>query len=269
VKVYSSIRIKPRISSSSASKMVVAMAMYGNHNKDIPRKITTVANVSDHFSQNGMDFKKEVSKCRNFLYHVPMYENLLAAQWTTQGVTVTKPDHITGEFKEIVSGEGTYNETDYWALFDLAREDFDHALVTGNYQRFLSSVNSGLASIENFLNHQYLIRTRSQLNDEALKKDIEAKFDEWILLFTSKRYDKSGRDWAAFKKLKNLRNEDFQHQKSIASGISFRDLVVLLNDFKYGICQVLMQLHILVGERCPTSIIRYSYYPEIEYVKNG
>ena len=265
----SSIRIKPRISNSSASKMVVAMAMHGNHNKDIYRKIKTVADVSDHFSQNGMDFKKEVSKCRNFRYHVPMYENLLGALWITQGVTVSKPDHVTGEFKEIVSGEGTYNETDYCALFDLAREDYDKAIETSNYIRFLSAVNSGLASIENFLNHQYLIRTRTQLNDEALKKDIEAKFDEWILLFTSKRYDKGGRDWAAFKKLKNLRNEDFQHQKSVASGINFRDLVDHLNDFKYGICQVLLQLHILVGERCPTSVIRYSYYPEIEFVRNG
>ena len=249
--------------------MVLAMAMHGNHNKDIHRNIRTVANVRDHFAQNGMDFKAEVAKCRDFRHHVPMYENLMGAQWTTQGVTVSKPDHVTGEFKEIVSGDGTYNEADYWALFDLAREDFDQALETGKYERFLSAVNSGLASIETFMNHQYLVRTGSRQDDEALKRDIEAKIDDWMPLFTGKRFDKGQREWAAFKELKNLRNEDFQHRKSIASGITFRQLVELLNDFRYGICRVLMEFHVLFGHRCPTAIIRYSHYPEIEYVKNG
>jgi len=248
--------------------MVVAMAMHGNHNKDIHRNIQTVANVRDHFAQNGMDFKAEVGKCRDFRHHVPMYENLLGAQWTTQGATVSKVDHITGEYKEVVSGDGTYNEADYWALFDLAREDFEQALETGKYERFLSAVNSGLASIETFLNHQYLVRMRSQSDDEALKKETEAKVDEWIPLFTGERYDKGARDWAAFKKLRTLRNEHFQHRKSVASGITFRQLIDLLNDFKYGVCRVLMEFHVLFGQQCPTAIIRYSHYPEIEYVKS-
>lgn len=266
--LHPSIRVKPRISERAACNMIVQMAMYGNHYNDIYHNIKTVTDVREHYRKNGMDFNVVVNKCRDFRYHVPIYENLLGAQRTIQGCALSKVDHITGDYKEIVSGDGTYNEADYWALFDLSYEDFEHALEAAKYERFLSAVNSGMASIETFLNHQYFVRMHTKSDSEVLKKDIETKVDEWIPLLTGKRYDKGGRDWAAFKKLKSLRNEHFQHRKSVASGITFLQLVDLLNEFKYGICRILMEFHKIFAYRCPTIIIRCSYYPEIIYVKN-
>ena len=261
------IKAKFRISERSSYNMIIAMAMHGNHNKDIYRNIKTVANVEDHLSQNGMTLKAEINKCRDFKQHVPLYENLLGAQWTTNEASVSKVNHSTRKYQEIISGDGTFNEADYWVLFELAREDFETSIKTGRYERFLSAVNSGLAAIETFMNHQYLIRTGCDADDAELKNDIEKKVSEWVPMFSGKTYDKSKHEWAAFKKLKALRNEDFQHRKSVTSGITFRALVDLLNEFRYGICKVLMELHILFEHRCPTIIIRYAHYPEIELIK--
>ncbi len=73
-----------------------------------------------------------------------------------------------------------------------------------------------------------------------------------------------GHPWAAFRKLKSLRDEHFQHRKSTSSGIGRNEHLALLNEFKHAIPRLLLQLHIHFGVRCPAAIIRFAYFPEIE-----
>jgi len=259
---------RKRISERASHNMIVAMAKHGNHNKDLHDHLKSVKNIKDHFKQNDMNFSHEVSRCREFSKSVPMYENLIGAQWTAQGVTVSKPDHITGEYKPVVSGDGVYNENDYWANFDIAREDFEAAISTGRYERFLSAINAGLASIEGFLNHEYMRRKRVSADDPELKKDLEWKVSQWVSQFTGHKFDKSGKNWADFKYLKELRNEGFQHRKSTSSGVTFAQFAKELNMFKNGICHILLDLHVLFSVRCTTWIIRYAYFPEIIYQRD-
>jgi hypothetical protein len=40
-----------------------------------------------------------------------MYENLIGPKWTTKGVSVSRPSHITGEYKELISGDGGLQDT--------------------------------------------------------------------------------------------------------------------------------------------------------------
>jgi hypothetical protein len=241
------------------------MAKHGNHYNDLGNQLKSTTNIKEHFAQNSLDFHRCVQQCRDFFgKSVPMYENLIGPQWTTKGVTVSRPSHITGEYEELVSGDGTYNESDYWATFEIAREDFEQALTTGRYERFLAAVNAGLAAIEAFLNHQYMAKTKNDEKDPELRKDLEWKMDNWPELFTGRRFDKSTAIWNHFLELKALRDEHFQHRKSLATGITRKDLVKLLNKFKHGIGGLLYELHVHFGVRCPAKIIRHAHYPEIE-----
>ena len=144
---------KKRISERNAYNMVLAMALHGNHYNDIHSNIRAVSDVKAHYAQNSLDIKRVVADCRDFSQSVPLYENLIGAQWTAEGVTVSRPSHVTGEHETVVSGDGVYNESDYWASFEISKEDFDSAITTGRWERFLAAVNAGIAAVEAFLNH--------------------------------------------------------------------------------------------------------------------
>lgn len=261
-------KAKTRISERSSYNLIVAMAKHGNHYKDLNNQIKAMADIKAHFQQNGLDFHKCVAGCRDFSKSVPMYENLLGAQWTTKGVTVSRPSHITGQYEPLVSGDGTYNESDYWANFEIAKEDFEHSLTSGRYERFLAAVNAGLAAIEAFLNKQYMVRAKVDSRDPELRKDLDWKVDEWPVRFTGTPFDKSTSSWNSFVELKKLRDEHFQHRKSVATGMTRNEMLRLLNMFRKGIAGLLYELHVHFEERCPTWIIRYAHYPEIELARD-
>lgn len=257
-------RTKKRISERNAYKMILAMAFHGNHYNDIHGHIRAVSDVKAHYAQNGRDFSRVVAHCRDFSQSVPIYENLFGAQWTAEGVTVARPNHITGEYEPVVSGDGVYNESDYWATFEISKEDFDRAIQSGRWERFLAAVNAGIAAVEAFLNHQYMTRFRVPGDDAALRENLETKMKTWPAEMTGDAFDLSGRSWASFSKLKKLRDHGFQHRKAITTGISRKEHLALLNEYKQAVPLLLLDLHVHFGVRCPSAIIRYAFYPEIE-----
>ena len=87
---------------------------------------------------------------------------------------VSKKDHISGQDKVIIHGDGTYNESDYWANFDEGCNDFELAIERGSYERYLSAIGLGVSAIEAFLNHQYMLRRRVNHTDQNLKIDLES-----------------------------------------------------------------------------------------------
>jgi hypothetical protein len=257
-------RAKKRISERNAYNMVLAMALHGNHYNDIHGNIRAVSDVKAHYAQNDRDFKHVVATCRDFSQSVPFYENLIGAQWTAKGVTVSRPSHITGEYEPVVSGDGVYNESDYWANFEISKEDFDSAITSGRWERFLAAVNAGIAAVEAFLNHQYMVRLRVAGDDPALRENLETKMKTWPVKLSGRAFDLSSRSWSAFSKLKKLRDDGFQHRKSTSTGITHQEHLALLNEYKHAVPRLLLDLHIHFGERCPSAIIRYAYHPEIE-----
>jgi len=258
-------KAKKRISERNAYNMVLAMALYGNHYNDIHGNIRGVANVKDHYAQNGHDFKRIVSACRDFFTQkVPIYENLIGAQWTAEGVTVSRPSHITGEYEPVISGAGVYNESDYWANFEISKEDFDSAITSGRWERFLAAVNAGIAAVEAFLNHQYMVRFRVADDDPILRENLDTKMKTWPTKLTGRAFDLSGRPWLSFSKLKKLRDDGFQHRKSTSTGVPRKEHLLLLNEYKHAVPKLLFDLHVHFGVRCPSAIIRYAFFPEIE-----
>lgn len=257
-------RAKKRISERNAYNMILAMAFYGNHYNDIHGHIRTVSDVKAYYSQNGREFSRVVTLCSDFSQSVPIYENLLGAQWTTEGVTVSRPNHMTGELELIVSGDGVYNESDYWATFEVSMEDFVSAIDSGRWERFLSAVNAGIAAVEAFLNHQYLTRLHVAGGDANLKDNLESKIKTWPKKLTGREFDLSGRSWAEFLKLKKLRDDGFQHRKAISTGVSRKEHLAFLNKYKQAVPKLLLDLHLHFGVRCPSAIVRCAYFPEIE-----
>lgn len=258
-------RLKKRISEQNARKMILAMAFHGNHYNDTHGHLRTVSDIKAHYAQNGYDFPRVISQCRNFSQRVPVYENLIGAQWTVEGEgAVSRLNHITGEHDLVFSGDGSYSESNYWASFEISREDFDSAIKSGRWERFLTAVNAGIAAIEAFMNQEYMIRLRVPKEDADLRKDLETKMKTWPARLTGNAFDLSGRSWASFSKLKNLRDNDFQHSKAVTTGMSRKEHVGLLNEYKQAVPRLLFDLHVHFGVRCPSEIIRYAYYPEIE-----
>lgn len=257
-------RPKKRISERNAYNMIMAMAFHGNHYNDIHGNIRAASDVKAHYAQNGREFSRVVAHCRDFTQSVPIYENLIGAQWAAEGVTISRPNHITGEYQDIVSGDGVYNESDYWATFEISKEDFDNAIESGRWERFLSAVNAGIAAVEAFLNHEYMTRLRISGEHPALRENLEVKIKTWPAKLTGSAFDISGRSWASFSKLKKLRDDGFQHRKARSTGMSRKEYVGMLNEYKLAVPRLLFDLHVHFKVRCPSAIIRYAYYPEIE-----
>lgn len=262
-------RQSKKISERNAYNMVVLMAMHGNHFNDIYGNIKTVNDIKEHYLQNGYEFKKVVSDIRDFSKRIPVYENLIGSQTFIQGVTVSKQSHITGEFEQVISGDGTYNDKDYWANFDISHEDFELAITSGKLERLLSAVNAGIASIEAYLNLKYMQFYRVSSDAPSLRDPLEEKIKNWPKIFTGASIDLSTRSWASFVAMKKLRDESFQHRKTVSSGILAIKHLKLLNMYKLAIPKFLLELHIHFSEKCPSSIIRYVFYPEINIVKEN
>ena len=161
---------RKRISERESRNLIVAMAIHGNHFNDPMRALKTTASIKEHLSQAGLSFKSCIRQCRDFSRSVPVYENLVGPTWTTTGVTVSRTNHISGEYEPLISGDGTYNESDYWAAFEIAIEDFEQSLRTGKHERFLAAVNAGIAAIETYLNRQYMIRLKRDKSDTNLRE---------------------------------------------------------------------------------------------------
>lgn len=257
-------RAKKRISDRESHKLVLAMALHGNHLGSLDGNFRNVADVKAHCAQNGIDFAQLTRGARDFSKHIPLYENLIGAQWVAEGVIASKANHITGDQEVVVNGEGIYNESNYWANFEISREDFDSAIESGRWERLLSAVNAGIASVEAFLNHQYMIRFRVAGDCPDLRDSLEKKIKEWPEMLSGRPFDLSGRPWALFCKLKKLRDDDFQHRKSVSTGVDRKQHILCLNDYRRAIPRLLLDLHVHFNVRCPSSIIRYAHYPEIE-----
>ena len=239
-----------RISAKEAEKMIIDMGCYGRHYNDIYGLLNSKMAVVNHYQQYDLRFKDEVQRCRDFFNQkVFSYENLLGPTCYVSGASVSTPDHITGEFKEVVSGDGFYNEDDYWANIALSIEDLETAISKANRERFLSGVNAGIASIEAFLNQQYLHKKSAVIDVKDLT--LSEKIKKWPDLLMGEKFDCSGKSYQSFFLPLSLRNENFQHRKSIKTGVSVKVFEKELNYFKLGICTLLFDLH--------------KHYPEIKY----
>jgi len=257
--------------------MIMNMAKYGNHNYHFERPFNTDEDVEAFFHEHGFDLKQLVEICRQKDKSVPRVENLITSGWTgiaPPGGYVVVEDSLGEELAGFRNGEsGRMTTSTYWSRFERAVTSFDSCLATTSYEDLLSSLSSGISSIEAYIGHRVDMHNRLHSEEKLVdsrqnKVSFDDKVKEWIPIMSGRKFDKGkNRNWADFKVLRAVRDQQDAHPKTSAYAHSFKDMCHLLNRFRGGIAGLLLDLCIHFGEKqVPTIIIRHAYLPKVRYV---
>lgn len=258
-------------------EMILAMGKYGNHNKHFERPFDTDDDVINYFREQGFDFDRVVEGCRKKDESVPLVENLITSEWTggapPGGYLVVKDERgdVLSGFTDGDLGKMTMST--YWSRFERAVAAFDRCLETTSYEDLLSSLSSGVSSIEAYIGSRVETHNRhhpeSKLVDSKQNKvSFDDKIKEWIPRISGEKFEKGkNRNWSDFKVLRRVRDQEDAHPKTSAYAHSFKDMGDLLNRFRGGIAGLLLDLCVHFGEKqVPTVIIRRAYLPKVRYV---
>jgi hypothetical protein len=259
-----------------AKDLILAMARHGNHYWESEwGDLRTKQQVEAFFAAQGYNLADVIEECRDKETNVLLLENLIPSSgWGVTGgpgVTVSYTDSEGNEVVKFDGESGTFVEATDAALFDKAADDFERSIAKMSYVEFLSAIANGTASIEAYIfqkTYQYNIRNPSKelVDNKDNKVPFEDKIKKWVPTMAAKKLDLGGKNWPHFKQLKQVRDTEHTHTKSPALQISYRDLCKLLNLFRSGIAGLLLDLHVLFGDKTPAKVIKYAYHPDIKLV---
>lgn len=260
----------PRRSAKQARNLILDLARYGNHSHNIP-VAATEESLAQWFTDNGHPFPDLIEQLRDPIRPVPFVENLIGSDWVTFGVgsgTWDVIDSDTGEVLSSLSAPGVQSLLSYHSQFDQAIRTLEDAITKDSYQELLQAVATGIACLETFVSDQVRKWNAQNPSSKILDAPPFASFDvkvgDWFpIMLHGKRYNKSGKDWDALQRLRDLRNNQAIHPKSFAQGTTFVDLADWCNVFTLGIPETLFQMHVIFSMRVPTSIIRARYATKV------
>lgn len=263
---------KEKISRRASHEMILLFARHGNHyHRD---RFETDADVKRAFEQNGINYDDHVQKCRNPNSNVNFFENLAGSTFTvSEGAKMAKVDLQDGDEQFGVEGPGMYTESTYWALAEECAAQRDRAIQDCSYSALQSALVNGVASIEAYVRYRAEGWNRDNpgnpLEDSAQNKvSFQDKVELWIpIMLDSKRLDRSGRNWAEFRRLQNIRDDVTIHPKALGYGVSLEQMASDVNSLRTGIGGLLIDLHMLFFERIPRVIIRMKYHPDVEVIE--
>ncbi len=260
---------------STTHHMILMMAKHGNHGAGL--KFVSDTDVKRFFQSNGYEWGDLVEVCRKPNEIVPIVENLIGSTWRVSGggraAIVTEA--ATDKEREIASveGPGTLTTSNYLQLFENAVNNLNKCMENTSFGDFQSSISSGIASIDAYIAHRAWLHNSGNpseplIDSKESKVSQDTKIDEWIPKMSGgKNLDKSGLNWNHFKRLRAVRDELAIHVKQPAFSISYQELGELLNLFRSGIAGLLVDLHLLFGERIPCNIIKHAYLPDITLIE--
>jgi len=255
--------------------MILIMAKCGNHG--YRQRFISDADVKRFFQSKGNYWDDLVQKCRNPKEILPFLENLIGSTWkvSSGGKAAVVTDAATNKEKEItsVNGPGELTMSTYLQLFENAVDNLNRCIDRASFGDFQSCVTNGIASIDAYIAHRVFLYNSAHpaeplIDSKESKVSQDTKLDEWIPKMSGgKRLDKSRLNWSHFKRLRAVRDDLAIHVKKPAFSISNRELSELLNVFRSGIAGLLLDLHLIFGERVPCNIIRNAYLPDIILVE--
>ncbi len=238
--------------------LIIDLALYSNYYPHGCPPFRTVSDVARYLQQRGLSLPQCAEESKSYAEKPKYFYNLIGPTWQAKGVTVSRPDQKTGEQKTIISGDGQYNTSNYWAKFDQSWADFERALTDANHELLLSAIAKGQAAIENFLN---------SLNIRDIEKSsVEGKLKKAFLAVNPKDdWDKERNEepWSCFIEMKRIRNKIETHNKEDATGFNYEEMLKHFNLYIPAICKTLFKLHKMLNMKCPASIVRSSYHPKI------
>lgn len=217
--------------------------------------------MAEYLQQRGTTIPGAAAEMLVYSERPRYFFNLIGPTWIGQGVKVSRMDPATGQEKVLLDGDGQYHTANYWAKFDQSFADFERAVKDGNHELLLSAFAKGQAAIENFLNVLDIPGIKDCSVEEKLKK-------AWALRPQSVAWDsaRAKEPWCSFMEVKRIRNKQEIHNKEGAGGFKFSEMLTHFQLYSRGIAKTLFELHKLTRQRCPASIIRAAYYPDIALV---
>jgi len=269
MKVEHRLQYGAKLSTKQASEKILAHAQFGNHQQNF--RPSNEGELSTYFAQLGINFSNVIEECRDSSRTVPDFENTVRSPRLASGDGVT----VIGSPRDIsVKAErsGHLMASSYQDHFEAACSARDKAVRQGSVAAFHECLSQGFASIGALLNTE-VTRWNKRLTHspllapEGCEMGLENKLTDWLpILSGDKQLDRAGHSWNDFKKLKKLRDEHAIDEKQSAHSMSYKKLARNIDYFRYGIAQILWDMHLLLGKPVPAAIINAVYEPDIEVV---
>lgn len=270
--------VKDKRTRKAAHDLIMDMAKHGSREfeRHYGYRFKTNADVKRFFADIGRDFNDVQLECRDKDALLP-FENRLGGGWTFNSGggenSYASYTDFTGYEHDLGSESGWFHVAAYWALFDQAVEELERSINTGVYRHFLSCASNGVGSIEAFLGAKVEAYNRRHpekalIDSKQKKVSFDDRVDQWIPMMTrGKKLDKNNQQrWQHFKELRKLRDTQQAHSKETVMRGSYKSLGLLLNRFRTGIAGLLLELHIVFGDKAPPTVVRHAYLPDIEFV---
>lgn len=257
---------------SEARGLIMAMARQGNHYHG---DLNTTERLERFLAQRGSALKDLIEGCRDKEDNVPFLENLIpVGGWTASapsGGYVSWTDSEGNEVARFEGEPGTFAMATGGAFFEKSTRDFERALKGMSYVEFLSSLANGVAGIEAYVfekTYQHNLRSPGNelVDNKKNKVSFDDKIDKWIPRIVGMKLNKGGKEWAHFQRLKQVRDTQHAHSKNPSLSITYREMCKLMNLFRSGIAGLLLELHVLFGDKVPSKIIKYAFHPDIKLV---
>ncbi len=238
--------------------MLLDLALYSNYIPMDGPPFTQLSEVAHYLQRRGTSIPQCAAEMTLYREKPRYFFNLIGPTWHTQGASVSRVNTRSGEQTQILDGDGQYHTANYWAKFEQAFSDFERAINEANHELLLSAFAKGQAAIENFLNVLPIAGIENCSVEGKLEKvwESDPSRGPWSVA-------RSSQPWDSFLELKRIRNKQEIHNKREASGFTYSQIHEHFNLFPKAVAKSLFDLHKLTDQKCPPSIIRASYYPNI------
>lgn len=248
------------------------LAKYSNHYNELYYQQTDFYQKKDYeikefFYKQGFDFKKVVEYCREYKNNVPIFENVIGSVWHSNNVKVAQVDIKSGTEKQILNGSGIYTDALYWTQFEEAVENIVNALNDQQYFKIHTAIVLGITCIESYINYRASIWNDQNPSDQLVDNknhivNIDDKINNWLpKMLKGSKLNKSGKNWNYYINLRSIRDNSVIHAKNATIGMTLPNIVEIINQYRYGIAGILVDLHMLFKEKIPSRIIRSCFQP--------
>ena len=247
--------------------MICQMALHAQ-NALLP-PLETEKDVQRFFEAQGYDFEDLVESSRPPESPIPIAENLISSAWKLEGEGARASVTTAAGNTQETTAPGIIISPAYLGRFEDAVASLHRCVESAAAGELLAMATSSLASVETYVRYRAEIYNLERSEHDALvdtkeaKVSFEAKIDNWVPRMTGHRVDKGGKNWKAFRDLRDLRDDVAVHVKASALAMSYKEIATHLNRFRHGIAGLLIDLHQCFKERITCRIIRYRYLPDI------
>jgi hypothetical protein len=267
-------RFLDKRSKNETRKMVLAMALYGDHGHQLRCDLSNEARVKEFYTINGYNFEVVVEKAREWSPGlppmVPIFDVRRMNSFTLGGAPGSIAGIKTGGDDFLVKFEGETGHvvmSEYLDIFENAVAGLERSVEGNSHRAFLTAISDGIASIEGYINYQAVQIGAQQYKDcEQQKVSFETKINEWIPQITGGKLDKGGVNWIHHQELRRIRNDYQAHPKTPLYGIPYSEICRRINLFRTGIARLLFDLHRAFNRLVPGQVIQACFLPDIQHV---